>query len=173
MLKKNNYESQQKKETSNVLEIKLPAVIDGEVIRIEDIEDPVFSSKMIGDGYGIIPTGGKVYSPITGKVEEIASTSHAVYLSDENNIKNLIHLGIDTIKLKGEGFQNKLEKGMFIKKGDLLIDYDTDFIQKAGLNPVVSVVILDQKDKNMDLVVYPSKSVKSNKNIAAKAKIYA
>lgn len=172
MTEKINNQPQKNTDSSDEVEIKLQAVIDGEIIKIENIQDPVFSSKMIGDGYGIIPTGEKVYSPIAGKVEEIAATGHAVYLAGENGLKLLIHLGIDTIKLKGEGFENKIEKGMTIQKNDLLINYDTEFIRNAGLDPVVSVVILEQKEKNMDLTVYPSKSAKANKSIAAKVKIY-
>lgn len=72
------------------IEIELKAVMDGEIIRVEDIEDQVFLNKMIGDGYRIIPTGKKVYSLISGKIEKIASRKHAVYLSVEDQFKILI-----------------------------------------------------------------------------------
>ncbi len=160
------------KNSTNIIEIELKAVIDGEIIKVEEIADPVFSSKMIGDGYGIIPTGKKLYSPITGKVEEIASTKHAVYLSTADNIKLLIHLGIDTIQLKGEGFETKLEKGMFVEEGDLLVSFDPDFIINEGLNPVVSVIILEQKEKEVDLEVYPTERAKANESLALRAKIF-
>lgn len=172
MSKKTNKNDQENNNLSDIIEIELKAVIDGEVIRIEEIEDPVFSSKMIGNGYGIIPTGKKLYSPISGKIEEIASTKHAIYLSTANNVKLLIHIGIDTVELDGEGFESKLEKGMLVEEGDLLVNFDPDFIRNEGLNPVVSVTILDQKEKNIDLVIYPSKNAKANENLALKAKIY-
>ena len=172
MSEKNNQDSQQTEDRVNSIKLELKAVIDGEIIKLEEIEDPVFSSKMIGDGYGIIPTGKNIYSPIVGKVEEIASTKHAVYLSSANNIKLLIHLGIDTIQLKGEGFETTLEKDMVVEEGDLLVSFDPDFIRKEGLNPVVSVIILDQKEKEMDVVVYPSKKAKANESLALKANIY-
>lgn len=160
------------KKLADTIKIELKAVIDGEVIRIEEIEDPVFSSKMIGNGYGIIPTGKKLYSPISGTVEEIASTKHAVYLSGTDGLKLLIHLGIDTIELKGEGFKSQVEKGMSIEKGDLLVTFDPDFIRDKGLNPVVSVIILDQKEKEMDVIVYPTEEAKANESLALKANIY-
>lgn len=171
-MSENNIQDTQSDNVSNAIEIELNAVIDGEIIRIEEIEDPVFSSKMIGDGYGIIPTGKNLYSPITGKVEEIASTKHAVYLSSTHNIKLLIHLGIDTVQLKGEGFETKIEKNMFIEKGDLLISFDPDFIIKEGFNPVVSVIILDQKEKEVDIEVYPAEMAKANETLALRAKIF-
>lgn len=164
-----NNQNRQSKDTENTIEIELKAVIDGEIIKLDEIEDPVFSSKMIGDGYGIIPTGKKLYSPVTGKVEEIASTKHAVYLSTADNIKVLLHLGIDTIQLKGEGFETKIEKDMHIEKGDLLIQFDPEFIIKEGLNPVVSVIVLTQQA--LELEVYPTKKAKANKTLALHAKI--
>lgn len=166
-----NNQGTQSENKSNTIEIELKAVIDGEIIKVEEIEDPVFSSKMIGDGYGVIPTGKNLYSPISGRIEEIASTKHAVYLSSSNNIKLLIHLGIDTIELKGEGFETTLENNMYVEKGDLLISFDPDFVIKEGLNPVVSVIILDQQGKEMDVVVYPTKKAKANETLALKAKI--
>lgn len=171
MSEKNQQDSQQIENQSDSLEIELKAVTDGEIIKIDEIEDPVFSSKMIGDGYGIIPTGKTLYSPIAGKVEEIASTKHAVYLSSLDNVKLLIHLGIDTIQLNGKGFETTIEKDMFVEAGDLLVSFDPDFIRKEGLNPVVSVIILEQKEKEMDVIVYPSKNAKANETLALKAKI--
>lgn len=153
-------------------EIELKAVIDGEIIRIEEIDDSVFSSKMIGDGYGIIPSGKKLYSPIAGRIEEIASTKHAVYLVDPNGRKLLIHLGIDTVELKGEGFESSVENGMFVEAGDLLVSFNPDFIREQGLNPVVSVIILRQKEIEMDIEVYPAKDAQANETLALTAKIY-
>lgn len=152
--------------------VKIKAVSDGEVIRIDDILDPIFSGKIIGDGYGIIPTGNKLYSPASGKIEEIAQTKHAIYLSTENQIKILIHIGIDTIELKGRGFKTNLENGMFVKEGDLLISFDSEYIRAEGYNPVISVVLLEQKGKEIDLVSYPRKHAIANESLAIEAKIY-
>lgn len=154
------------------IEIELKTVMDGEIIRVDDIKDPVFSNKMIGDGYGIIPTGKKVYSPVSGKIEKIASTKHAIYLSVEDQFKILIHIGVNTIELKGKGFESKVESGMFVEKGDLLVSFDPEFIRKEGLDPVVSVILLDQKDKTIDLFLYPEKEAKANESLALKAVIY-
>lgn len=172
MSEKKNQNSHQSDDQSTMLEIELKAVIDGEIIKVEEISDPVFSSKMIGDGYGIIPTGKKLYSPVAGKIEEIALTKHAVYLSTKDDIKLLIHLGIDTIQLKGEGFETTIEKDMFVEAGDLLISFDPDFVIKEGLIPVVSVIILDKNEKQMDIVVYPATKAIANETVALEAKIY-
>lgn len=172
MSKKTKKDKELKINNTNLIEFELKAVTDGEIIKVEDIDDPVFSNKIIGDGYGIIPVGKKLYSPVSGKIEEMASTKHAVYLLTDDKFKLLIHIGVDTIELKGKGFQTELETGMLIKEGDLLVAFDPDFIREKGLNPVVSVIILDQKDRKMDLNVYLNKKAKANKSLALKGRIY-
>src|SRR5690625_7814407 len=98
---------------------------------------------MIGDGYGVRPTGKVIYSPVDGKVEQIASTKHAIYLSTSNNIKLLIHIGLDTIELKGKGFTSNIKKDMIVQRGDKLVEIDTKFIIEEVYNHVVYVVLLN------------------------------
>jgi len=164
--KSEDYASNHKK--GNILE--LPAVIDGTIIPIEEVEDQIFSNKMIGDGYGIRPTGKIVYSPINGKIEQIASTKHAICLSTSDNIKLLIHIGLDTIELKGKGFKSNIEKGMDVHRGDILVEIDPKFIIDEGYNPVIAVVILNQLD-NSDISIYPNSKAVGNETIALKMKI--
>ncbi len=83
----------------------------------------------------------------------------------------MIHLGIDTIELKGEGFKSNLEKGMFVKKGDILVEIDPGFIKEEGFNPVVSVVILELSKTNEEIEVYPTKEAVGNETIALRARI--
>lgn len=166
----NNNKSEQTGSDSNILELK--AVMDGEIIQIEDVADPIFSEKMIGDGYGLIPIGKKLYSPIDGIIEEIASTKHAVYLSTYNDEKILIHIGIDTIELEGRGFQANIESGMSVRKGDLLVEVDPIYIREAGFNPVVSVVLLDQNNCQTEFTVFPNENAKANETIALQVEIH-
>jgi len=151
---------------TNLYTLDVPAVIDGEIVPIEEVEDAIFSNKLIGDGYAIRPSGKRIYAPVDARVEQIASTSHAVYLSTANHLKLLIHIGIDTIELKGEGFKSTAEKGMQIKKGDVLVEIDREFIIESGYNPVVSVVLLDQEEKDLKVAVYPTKEAKANQTTA-------
>lgn len=154
------------------IELNLKAVIDGEIISIEKVSDPIFSMKIMGDGYAIFPSGKKLYSPVSGKVKEIANTKHAVYLSTENQLKILIHIGIDTIELKGDGFKTNIENGMLINKGDLLVSFDPEYIQEKGYDPMISVVLLNQKEKEIDLTILPNPKATANETLALEAKIY-
>lgn len=157
--------------SDNYTIIEVPAVVDGEVIPIEEVDDQIFSKKMMGDGYGIYPTGRVVYSPVAGKVEQIASTKHAIYLSMADGIKLLIHIGIDTVELKGEGFESTLKKGMVVKKGDPLVTFDPELIADEGFNPVVTVVFLNGNEAKFDLTVFPTKEAKGKQTIAMKVQI--
>ncbi len=152
--------------SENNIRIEVPAVVDGEIIPIEEVEDQIFSQKLIGDGYGIHPTSQVVYSPIDGRVEQVAESGHAVYLSISDEIKLLIHIGIDTIDLKGEGFESQLKKGMAVKRGDPLIKFDPKFIKEEGLNPVICVVLLNGTPKMFELEVHPLKEAVANETIA-------
>ena len=142
------------------IRMEVTAVVDGEIIPIEEVEDQIFSQKMIGDGYGIHPTSQTVYSPVDGKIEQVAQSKHAVYIAMDDEVKLLIHIGIDTIDLKGEGFTSQL------KKGDPLIHFDPVFIKKEGLNPVICVILLNGSQKKLNLTVQPTKEAKANKTIA-------
>ena len=146
--------------------MEIPAVVDGKIIPIEQIEDQIFSQKMIGDGYGIEPTGKIIYSPVDAKIEKIAATNHAVYLSTKEGDKLLIHIGIDTIALKGKGFKSNLEQGMFVKKGDPLVKFDPNLITEEGFNPVVSVVFLYGSKRAFELTAHPTGKAKSMQTIA-------
>lgn len=134
---------------------KIKAVVDGDIIPIEEVRDPLFSNKIIGNGCGIEPTGKKIYSPIEGKVEKIASTRHAIYLSNTDGLKLLIHIGIDTVELKGEGFISKIEEGMQVQKDDVLIEFDPESLEAQGFNSVVAVVVLNSTDGKIEVESFP------------------
>lgn len=142
------------------------AVTDGEILPIEKIADEIFAQKMIGDGYALHPTGDIIYAPVAGKVEQMAQTNHAVYLSLAEDIKLLIHVGLDTIEMKGKGFESHLEKGMHVKVGDPLIRFDSKIIKDEGFNPVIAVVLLNGTGKDIDLTVFPTEAAKAVETVA-------
>ncbi|ELJ9316929.1 PTS glucose transporter subunit IIA, partial [Staphylococcus pseudintermedius] len=92
-------------------EIQVYAPMTGEYVKIEDIPDPVFAQKMMGDGFGIRPTEGKVVSPITGVVDNVFPTKHAIGLKADNGLEVLVHIGLDTVQLNGEGFETLVNSG--------------------------------------------------------------
>lgn len=112
----------------------------GELLDLTVIPDEVFSQKMMGDGFAIKSNDGIILSPVNGVVEMIFDTKHAIGLKSNSGKEILIHLGVDTVNLKGEGFEVFVEAGQKINIGDKLIQMDVDFIKKnakSELSPVI------------------------------------
>lgn len=123
---------------------EIAAPISGKVLKMEACSDPVFSSKALGDGVVIMPTSGEVYSPVDGSVALVADTIHAISIVGEDDLELLIHLGIDTVNLKGEGFKCNVKVGDKVKKGDLIAVMDIDFIKKQGYKLDTPCILLNQ-----------------------------
>lgn len=128
------------------------APIEGTAVGLSDINDPVFSKEAIGKGIAIKPTSNEVRAPFNGTVISVFPTKHAVGLKSENGVELLIHLGIDTVNLKGKYFSSNVKDNQKIKKGDLLETFDMKKIQEAGYDTVVPVVITNS-NKFADIIV--------------------
>lgn len=126
---------------SNILEIFAP--ISGKVIPLDEVKDPVFAEKMMGDGVGVIPSEGKIYSPINGIVKMIAPTKHAFGLETEDGVGILIHFGLETVELKGEGFDVKVKEGDSIKVGDILAEVDYDLFKEKNIDMTTPVLVCE------------------------------
>lgn len=135
--------TEKKIELSNDYSIVAP--ISGEAKALSECPDPVFSSGMLGDGVIIEPAEGKVYAPCNGSVASIFDTKHAIGLSADNGAEILIHVGLDTVSLGGEGFTPHVKAGDKISKGQLLLEFDMDFIKSKNL-PVVTPVLISNLD---------------------------
>ncbi len=129
-----------------IKDITLYSPLKGEAIPLSEVKDEAFSSKALGDGIAIIPTEGKLYSPFNSHVEMTFPTGHAIGLVDENGVEVLIHIGMDTVQLEGKYFNLKTETGKKIKKGDLLIEFNTDSIKEAGYDITTPIVITNTGD---------------------------
>lgn len=126
-----------------VVEIASPA--KGRVIPVTEVKDEVFASKGMGDGVGIMAEEGKVYAPFNGSVEALFPTGHAVGLATEG-AEVLIHIGINTVELDGKGFQAHVQQGDTVKKGDLLVSFDKDLIEKNGYDATVIFIVTDLEE---------------------------
>lgn len=120
---------------------ELYAPIEGSYVAMKDIPDQVFSQKMMGDGFAIDPANGRVVSPINGSVVLTFETGHAIGLKSKSGIEVLIHFGIDTVKLNGQGFDVKVKEGMKVKKGDLLMIVDIDSIRDKVPSLITPIII--------------------------------
>ena len=116
------------------------SVADGQVINIEDVKDPVFSQKMMGDGFAVEPENGKIVSPVAGKVTSIFPTKHALGLVTDNGLEVLVHIGLDTVSLEGKPFDVKVTEGQTVAAGDLLVEANLDAIREAGRETSTVVV---------------------------------
>jgi len=121
----------------------IKAPISGKCISIEDVLDEVFSTKMLGDGIAIDATGDTVYAPADGMITTIVNSKHAFGIELDNGLEMLIHIGLETVKLNGEGFSVLVNVNEKVKQGAPLIKIDRDFIQSKGMTLVTPVVILN------------------------------
>lgn len=132
----------------NNKEIKNP--LSGKVLPLSKVEDAVFSSGAMGNGIAIDPTDNKVYAPFDGTVEFIAETKHAIGLKSDDGIELLIHVGMDTVKMNGKGFDVKTKVNERVKEGDLLLEFDRNEIQKEGYSLITPVVITNSNNYEQD-----------------------
>ena len=108
------------------------SVAEGQVIELEKVQDPVFSQKMMGDGFAVEPANGQIVSSVAGKVTSVFPTKHALGLVTESGLEVLVHIGLDTVSLEGKPFTVKVEEGQTVAAGDLLVEADLDAIREAG-----------------------------------------
>ncbi|WP_042144324.1 beta-glucoside-specific PTS transporter subunit IIABC [Paucisalibacillus sp. EB02] len=127
---------------------ELLSPMEGKAISIEEVKDATFSKKLLGDGLAIVPSIGKVYSPVNGTIKVMFKTGHAIGLLSENGDEILIHVGLDTVKLDGEGFTPKVNDGDQVKVGDLLLEFDIPYIQSQGYDITTPIVITNQSETN-------------------------
>ena len=123
--------------------IRILSPVTGQAVKLDDVPDPVFSGKILGDGAAVIPSEGKILSPVNGEVVSVAETLHAYGLRTEDGLELLIHVGLDTVQLKGECFHVHVKEGDRVSAGDLLAEVDLDALKEKGLNPVTPVLVCD------------------------------
>jgi len=133
--------------------------LEGVSCPISEVSDPTFSEKILGEGIAIQPTKGEVVSPVDGTVAIMFETKHAVSIISEQGTEILIHVGLDTINLRGEFFKAFVKANDKVKAGDLLLQFDMDKILNAGYDVITPIVICNT-NKYLDITTYTGKSVK-------------
>jgi len=114
--------------------------VNGDIIEIEKVGDEVFSKKMLGNGFAVNPRDGKIKSPVSGKIIQIFPTNHAFGIAMENGIEILVHIGIDTVELKGDGFIKRADVGSIVNRGDTIIEADLEFLKSRGKDVTIPVI---------------------------------
>lgn len=138
------------------------APITGKTIPLEEVNDPAFAKKMIGDGVAIIPSGSTVVAPCDGTLSLIMETKHAFAITLENGVEMLVHVGLDTVSLNGKGFNVLAEIGQPIKKGTPVLELDIEYLESQGIDLTTPVLIA-----NVDSV----KEIKGLENMQVSAGI--
>lgn len=128
---------------------ELAACVKGEMIPLESVKDPVFSSKTMGDGVAFIPEVGEITSPIDGTIEVAFPTGHAIGLKSDNNVEILIHVGINTVELNGEYFKLLVNQGEKVTRGQKLIEFDLKKIKEKGYDPTTMLLITEANNKTL------------------------
>ena len=148
---------------------KLYAPLNGKAVPITEVPDPTFAEGLLGNGIAIIPTDGKIYSPVDGTVETMFDTGHAACLKSSTGVEILIHVGLETVGLEGKCFTVHVENGQKVKKGDLMIEVDLEGVKAAGLNTITPMVVCNSDEyaifdtfvgkdvTNADVVIVPAK----------------
>lgn len=122
-------------------EIYVLAPLDGMVVDLAAVPDEVFAQKMVGDGLAIDPSGQIAVAPVTGELVKLFPGGHAFGIATNNDVELIVHIGLDTVELKGEGFENIATEGQFVRAGSPIVRFDRPVIERLGkvmLSPVVS-----------------------------------
>lgn len=125
---------------------ELTAYISGRAIPIEEVNDPVFASKSLGDGMAIRPEGQTVTAPCDGEISMAAETGHAIGIAVNNGAELLLHIGIDTVSLNGEGFQLLVKEGSRVRQGDPLLKFDKALVEKNGFSTDCILIVTNPED---------------------------
>lgn len=122
------------------------APMDGQLVPLDQVPDEVFSQKVLGDGVAVIPSEGKIYSPVNGEISSVAETKHAYGFTSEDGLEILVHFGLETVALKGQGFTPHVKEGDTVKAGDLVAEIDMELLNSKHINPITPVLICDGAD---------------------------
>lgn len=133
-------------------EILIQSPLEGEILPLERVPDEVFSQKMLGDGFAVEPTNGTVVSPVDGEIVNVFPTKHAIGIKDTNGKELLIHVGLDTVNLQGEGFTSFVTDGQPVKMGQKLLEVDFAGI-KDKVPSIVTIVVLTNLAENEKVVL--------------------
>lgn len=142
----------------------LGAALEGEAVAISEVSDPTFGQEILGKGMAIKPAVGRVVAPIDCEVGMVFDTKHALSLTTAGGAEILIHVGLDTVALKGQHFTAHVSAGDKVKKGDLLLEFDMEAIKEAGYDTIVPMVICNSDDFS-SIETFVGKAVKTGDDV--------
>ena len=120
--------------------------VDGQIVTLESVDDEVFSQKMVGDGVAVMPISHQFTAPIDGVVSKIFSTNHAYSIKSDKDLEVMVHIGLETVALKGEGFTRIANEGDKVKAGDVIIEADLVYIKANAKDIITPILITEESD---------------------------
>lgn len=142
-----NFLKKKKQPVETKQDNQLYALGNGDIVGIEEVNDQVFSQKMMGDGFALVPTSNTVFSPVSGKVTSVFPTKHAIGFLMDNGLEVLLHMGIDTVELQGKPFSIKMSEGDTVLGGQEIGTIDLEMLKEAGKDNPLMVVFTNTADK--------------------------
>ncbi|NLJ71029.1 MAG: PTS glucose transporter subunit IIA [Clostridiaceae bacterium] len=127
----------------NKEELKAPIV--GKLVKMQEVPDPTFSQEMLGPGFAIVPAEGKLYAPVAGEVTLVFDTLHAVAITTDAGAELIFHIGLDTVKEEGVGFEAHVAVGDRVKTGDLMVSFDLAALTEKGYNMITPVILTNKQ----------------------------
>lgn len=145
--------------------LQIFAPVTGAVIPLEEVPDPVFGQKMMGEGVAVMPSEGNIHAPVDGTVILVATTKHAVGIRAEDGTEILIHVGLETVALNGSGFNVTVKEGEKISTGQLLIEVDWEYIRQNAKSIVTPIVITNSDEGKKQYVITEEKEGVQGKTV--------
>ncbi|MEK5070942.1 PTS sugar transporter subunit IIA [Sporosarcina sp. FSL K6-1508] len=129
--------------------LQIFAPVNGDIIPLDQVPDPVFSQKMLGEGIAIMPTTGNIHAPIEGKIVLVADSLHAIGIRSNDGTEILIHIGLETVSLQGKGFTVLVKAGDKVSLGQSLIEVDWDYVREHAESIITPIVITNSKEREV------------------------
>jgi len=136
---------------------------DGDVVELSEVPDEVFSAKLAGDGVALMPRSNTFVAPVAGEVTKIFSTNHAFSIRTKDGLEVLVHIGLDTVELNGEGFKRLAQEGESVSVGKPIISADLAFIEAQGKPIVTPIIVNHEKDLKLNIDVI--KTIREGQNL--------
>ena len=137
--------------------------VDGDIVPLESVPDEVFAGKLVGDGLAIIPRSNTFVAPVAGVITKIFSTNHAFSIRAQNGVEVLVHIGLDTVALNGEGFKRLAKEGDTVSVGKPIVSADIEFIKSRGKEIITPIVL--NHEKEMTLTTHKTRIVREGEEL--------
>ncbi|EWH23056.1 PTS sugar transporter subunit IIA [Bacillus haynesii] len=153
------------KSKKKIKEEEIFSPLTGQLVPLEQVPDPVFSEKMMGDGIAVIPEEGMLVSPVEGEVVQVFHTKHAIGIKSVSGLDILLHVGLETVELNGEGFNVFIKEGQTVKVGDPLLNFDISFLRNENKEIITPIVITNYSEKVDEIVHVDQQAVSRGENL--------